>query len=195
MKTPTEAGLASLSFVVLTSAPAFAHPMQGVGDFYDGMLHPIITLETVLPLIAFSLLAGQQRREAAIALLPAFPIALIVGAWIATLGNIPSYVGIALLVQTAILGLLVAVSRPLSVWILVPLSAVLGISVGVTNTVEALAQVSTLRFVAGIVLTGFLLLVYGNGLVRNLKSNWTQIAIRVVGSWIAAISILDLGVK
>jgi hypothetical protein len=40
-----------------------------------------------------------------------------------------------------------------------------------------------------------LLLVYGNGLVRNLKREWTQIAVRVVGSWIATVSILVLGLR
>ena len=44
-------------------------------------------------------------------------------------------------------------------------------------------------------MVGLLLLVYGNGLVRNLKPEWTQIAVRVVGSWIAAVSILVLGLR
>ena len=62
------------------------------------------------------------------------------------------------------------------------------------NASDALRQVSTVRFVAGLVVTGLLLLVYGNGLVR-LKARRAQIAIRVVGSWIAAISILVSGLK
>jgi urease accessory protein len=180
---------------VLTPLPAFAHPMQGVGDFYAGMLHPVITIETVLPLIALSLLAGQQRREAAIQLLVAFPAALIAGALLATSGSAPSYLGVVQLILTAAFGILVVIARRIPTWLLVVLGAVLGISVGWANAAELVGQLSRFRFIAGLAVVGLILLVYGNGLVRNLKTEWTQIAVRVVGSWIAAVSILVLGLR
>ena len=61
-------------------AVASAHPIQGVGDFYAGVLHPLTSLNFILPLIALALFAGQQRREAAIAALGAFPMALMASA-------------------------------------------------------------------------------------------------------------------
>jgi len=179
----------------LAPLPAFAHPMPGVGDFYAGMLHPVTTTETVLPLIALSLLAGQQRREAAIYLLVAFPASLIAGALLATLGNAPSYLGVVQLVLTAGFGILVASAGRVPSWLLVALGALLGISVGWANAADAFGQINRFRFIAGLALVGPLLLVYGNGLVRNLKPEWTQIAVRVVGSWIAAVSILVLGLR
>jgi urease accessory protein len=179
----------------LAPLPTFAHPMPGVGDFYAGMLHPVITIETVLPLVALSLLAGQQRRETAIHLLAAFPASLIAGALLATLGSAPSYLGVLQLVLTAGVGLLVALARHVPSWLLVVLGTALGVSVGWANAAEAFGQVSRFRFVAGLAVVGLLLLVYGNGLVRNLKREWTQIAVRVVGSWIAAVSILVLGLR
>jgi hypothetical protein len=36
---------------------------------------------------------------------------------------------------------------------------------------------------------------YGIGIVRRLNAPWAQIGIRVAGSWIAAVSILVLGLK
>ncbi len=179
----------------LAPLPAFAHPMQGVGDFYAGMLHPVITIETVLPLVALSLLAGQQRRETAIHLLAAFPASLIAGALLATLGNAPSYLGVVQLVLTAGFGILVAFAGRVPSWLLILLGAVLGVSVGWANAAEFVGQASRFRFIAGLAVIGLLLLVYGNGLVRNLKLEWTQIAVRVVGSWIAAVSILVLGLR
>jgi len=179
----------------LAPLPAFAHPMQGVGDFYAGMLHPLITIETVLPLIGLSLLAGQQRREAAIPLLAAFPAALIAGTLLAASGNVPYSLAIVQLVLTAGFGILVALARSVPSWLLVLLAAVLGISVGWANAAELVGQVSRFRFVTGLAVVGLLLLVYGNGLVRNLKPEWTQIAVRVAGSWIAAVSILVLGLR
>lgn len=182
---------------VLTFAPlpAFAHPMQGVGDFYAGMLHPIVSLETVLPFIAISLLAGQQRRQAAVSLLAAFPLAIITGAMLAARANAPSKLTIAELILTAALGVLVAFGRRLPDWLLLAPGIGLGICAGWSNASDVFGQVSAFRFIAGLVVVGLLLLVYGNGLVRNLKVEWAQIAVRVVGSWIAAVSILVLGLR
>jgi hydrogenase/urease accessory protein HupE len=187
--------VAAAGLVTLSPLPAFAHPMQGVGDFYAGMLHPMITIETVLPIVALSLLAGQQRRESAIHLLAAFPAALFGGALLATVGNAPPYLGIVQLILTAGLGILVAFARSVPSWLLVALGAVLGISAGWANAAEVVAHASRLRFSAGLAVVGLLLLVYGNGLVRNLRVEWTQIAVRVVGSWIATVSILVLGLR
>lgn len=182
---------------VLTFAPlpAFAHPMQGVGDFYAGMLHPIVSLETVLPFVAISLLAGQQRRQAAVSLLAAFPLAIITGAMLAARANAPSKLTIAELILTAALGVLVAFGRRLPDWLVLAPGIGLGICAGWSNASEVFGQASVFRFVAGLVVVGLLLLVYGNGLVRNLKVEWAQIAVRVVGSWIAAVSILVLGLR
>jgi urease accessory protein len=179
----------------LAPLPAFAHPMQGVGDFYAGMLHPVITLETVLPLVALSLLAGQQQRETAIHLLAAFPASLIAGALLATQGNAPSRLGVVQLTLTAGFGIMVAMAHRMPSWLLLVLGTGLGISVGWANAAEVFGQVSRFRFVAGLAVVGLLLLAYGNGLVRNLKREWTQIAVRVVGSWIAAVSVLVLGLR
>jgi urease accessory protein len=187
--------VAAAGFAMLSPLPAFAHPMQGVGDFYAGMLHPVVTIETVLPMIALSLLAGQQRRETAIHLLAAFPAMLIVGALLASLGNAPFFLGFVQLMLTAGFGVLVASARRVPSWLLVALGAVLGISAGWTNAAELVGLASRSRFIAGLAVVGLLLLVYGNGLVRNLKWEWTQIAVRVIGSWIAAVSILVLGLR
>jgi urease accessory protein len=195
MSTARKAIRLAAGLATLAPLPAFAHPMLGVGDFYAGMLHPVVTIETVLPLIALSLLAGQQRREAAIHLLVAFPASLIAGALLAMLGNAPSHLGEVQLVLTAGFGILVAFAGRVPSWLLVGLGTGLGISVGWANAAEAFGQVNQFRFIAGLAMVGLLLLVYGNGLVRNLKLEWTQIAVRVVGSWIAAVSILVLGLR
>ena len=195
MSTVNKTIVAAAGIATLLPLPAFAHPMQGVGDFYAGMLHPVVTIETVLPMVALSLLAGQQRRKTAIHLLAAFPAALIVGALLASLRDAPSSLGIVQLILTAGFGVLVAFARPVPSWLLVALGAVLGISAGWANAAELVRQASRFRFIAGLAVVGLLLLVYGNGLVRNLKWEWTQIAVRVVGSWIAAVSILVLGLR
>jgi len=185
-----------LSFAVLLfSSAASAHPMKGVGDFYAGMLHPLTTMEAVLPLLALSLLAGQQPREAAIKILAALPAALALGTLLILLGPVPAQLGMVELVITALLGLLVALARPLPAWLPITLGVLLGLAVGWANATEITPEVSPFRFVAGLAAAGLLLTAYGIGLVRHLKLEWTQIAVRVVGSWLAAVGILVLGLR
>jgi len=181
--------------VMLLSSAAFAHPMKGVGDFYAGMLHPVTTIETVLPLLALSLLAGQQPRETAIKILAAFPAALCLGTLLILGRSVPASVTAIDLVITVILGLLVALARPLPNWLPVAISVLLGLAVGWANAAEITPQISPVRFVAGLSVVGLLLTAYGIGLVRSLKFDWSQIAVRVVGSWLAAVGILVTGLR
>jgi len=57
------------------------------------------------------------------------------------------------------------------------------------------SDISALRFVAGLAIVGLLATTYGTGLVRRFRMEWAQIAVRVVGSWLAAVGILVFGLK
>lgn len=182
---------------LLACAPteAAAHPMPGVSDFYAGMLHPVTAIEFLLPMIALSLLVGQQRRKLAIAMLVSFPVSLAVGAALGVLRLSPATVGQINLGSIAVLGLLVAAARPLPPVLGVTLSTVLGLTVGIANGAELGGQVSSYRFVPGLVLAGLMLVTNGAGCVRRWQAPWTRIGFRVAGSWIAAIGIMILSLK
>jgi urease accessory protein len=181
--------------LLLTPAVASAHPMQGVGDFYAGMLHPVTTMEFLLPIIALSLLAGQQARTCAIAMLVTFPVSLAIGAVIAIPIHLPSIVTWIDLGSMAGLGLLVAAALPLPPSVAAALSALMGLTIGLANGAELGSQVSPYRFVPGLALAGLMLVTYGIGCVRRLNAPWMRIGFRVIGSWIAAIGILVLSLK
>ena len=174
---------------------AFAHPMKGVGDFYAGMLHPVTTIETIVPLIALSLLAGQQRREIAIKILAAIPAAIALGTLLILIRPVPASIGVANLVITAIAGLLIAIARPLPSAIPISISIFFSVAVGWANAAEITQGISPVRFISGLAVVSLLLTAYGIGLVRRSRFEWSQIAIRVVGSWLAAIGILVLGLR
>ena len=184
-----------LLMIGILSPAAFAHPMKGVGDFYAGMLHPLITVETLLPLLGLSLLAGQQSRETAIKMIVIFPAALAIGTLLIVLRSLPAQLAAFELLITASLGLLIALRWRVPVWIPIALSILIGLCIGWSNSVEITGDVSAVRFVAGLSVVGLLITSYGIGLVRHLKLEWTQIAVRVVGSWLAAVGILVLGLK
>ena len=180
-------------FVIFPSS-ALAHPMKGVGDFYAGMLHPMTSVECVLPIIALSLLAGQQNRRTAIGILLSFPIATAVAALLALVLPVSPFVAVINTSAMAVLGILVALNRSLPE-ISVILSAVLGLTVGWANGGELTPDTSAYRFIPGLAVVGLLLISYGIGLVRSLDMPWAKTAVRVTGSWIAAIGILVLSLN
>jgi urease accessory protein len=181
--------------VLLVPSAAFAHPMKGVGDFYAGMLHPVTTIETILPLIGLSLLAGQQNRKTAVKILVAFPAAILFGACLSLLRSVPPSIGIADLVITVVIGLLIAAARPWPSALPISIGVLLGVAIGWANATEMTSEVSAARFIAGLTVAGLLMTTYGIGLVRRFRVEWSQIAVRVVGSWLAGIGILVLGLR
>jgi urease accessory protein len=181
-------------FLIFPSS-ALAHPMKGVGDFYAGMLHPMISVECVLPIIALSLLAGQQNRRTAIGILLSFPITSVLGAWLGLIEPVSPFVAVINTAAMAVLGILVALNRSLPLEVSVILSSVLGLTVGWANGGELTSDTSAYRFIPGLAVVGFLLISYGIGLVRSLNMPWAKTAVRVTGSWIAAIGILVLSLN
>jgi urease accessory protein len=183
--------------LVSFAGSADAHSMvKGVGDFYAGLLHVLTALEHVLPFIALSLLAGQRGMKAqAEAVLLVFPVALMAGAAAALW--LPPLPGLAFfnIASAILLGALVAAARPLPRAVFYGLVVVFGISHGFANG-EAITQTTkAYLFILGVGLSGLAVLAYGTLMVDFLlkrKAGWITIAVRVAGSWIAAIGVLVL---
>jgi len=185
----------AVALIPLVTDSAAAHPMPGVGDFYAGMLHPLTAIEFLLPMIALSLLAGQQNRTSAITVLVAFPLSLAIGAVLGIPAHLPSIAAWINLGSMAALGLLVAAARPLPPSVAASLSTLLGITIGLANGAELGGQVSAWRFIPGLALSGLLLVTYGIGCVRRLSAPWMRIGFRVIGSWIAATGVMVLRLR
>jgi|SRR5215472_8966305 len=178
-------------------ALASAHPIKGVGDFYAGVLHPLTSLDFVLPVTALALLAGQQRREGAITALGVFPISAVIGAAIsATLHisfvafpNAAQWLGPALM---SVAGLFVALSLRGPTLAVAALFAVSGLILGLSQGFEIRPAMSASKFVLGVGCCSLIVTTYGIGLVRRLQRPWTLIAVRVAGSWVAAAGLMVL---
>jgi urease accessory protein len=181
--------------LTLFPAAAWAHPMAGVGDFYAGMLHPITSIECLLPLVALGLLAGRQPRPVAILMWIGVPIGTVLGAAIGVVRPLPAYAGVIEIAFMAVLGIAISSALTLPLWVAGPLATVPAMAIGWMNSVESSGVGSTFKFLAGVVLAGFVLTTYGIGSVRRLPVPWMVVGVRVVGSWIAAIGVLLLGLK
>jgi hypothetical protein len=69
----------------------------------------------------------------------------------------------------------------------------LGLSHGVENTVDISPSIAMHLFVPGVVVAGIAMVAIFAAIAVSRKVPWQRIAIRVVGSWIAAIGILVIG--
>ena len=185
-----------LPLVLLTAlpVPAYAHLVNsGLGPFYNGMLHLLLSPGDLLAVLAVSLLAGQSgkasARWAAIALPLAWGGAALAGLALGTSAGL-GWVEVALLIG---LGVLVAAGVRLHASVMAPLAALTGLVHGLENAGALVASYSGLVAVAGIVAAVLVLTLLIAALAVSLRAAWTRIALRVGGSWIAAIGMLMLG--
>jgi urease accessory protein len=192
------AQLALAAVLLLPASLAHAHSAaKGIGDFYAGALHPLTSLEHLLPFLAFGILAGQQGQKAE-PVLAAFCVALLVGAGVAPwLGVLPG-LAIVNIGSSVVLGALVALARPLPAALFYAVAVVFGLSHGIANGEGMAEGMKPYLFVPGVALAGLVVTAYGlvmtDWLLRR-QAGWIHIAVRVAGSWIAAIGILVLAVS
>ncbi|QCP52684.1 hypothetical protein FAZ95_26415 [Trinickia violacea] len=192
---PAVCGLIVLMFVGSANAHAV---YQGAGDFYAGMLHPLTSPEHLLPMLALGVLAGQNGLKRCEFVLWAFPAALAAGACIAL--AITDLHGIFLfnIASGVLLGSLVAAAFRLPSWLILILAAVFGLSHGYANGAVIMGQIRPGVFITGLVCASFILIAYtvaATSFLLRLRPTWIAIAVRVAGSWAAAIGLLVLSLS
>lgn len=180
--------------LLLASAGAHAHLVNtGLGPVYDGISHLFLSFDDLLPVFAMALLGGLNGTVAARRVLFALP-----GAWLG--GGIAGYLaGVAVLpagttsLSLLALGILVAADRRLSPGIVTALAIAAGLLHGWLNGAAIATAGREAIGLAGIVGSVFVLVALFAAPVASLRVPWTRIALRVAGSWIAAIGLLLLG--
>ncbi len=178
---------------VLAPVNAHAHLVSTrFGDFYGGMLHLCLTLEHVLPMVALGLLAGLQTPQTGRWILLAVPLGLLCGVPLAM--AVPDLAPLAWANKASfvILGLLVAAAWHLPTAALVGLGWLFGLSHGYGNGLAISAETTAYLFGLGVIACGFVLLalVAAATVALTQRATWVSIAVRAVGSWIAAIGLM-----
>ena len=184
--------------MLAVTVEAHAHSAaKGIGDFYAGALHPLTSLEHLLPFLAFGILAGQQGQKAE-PVLAAFSIALLVGAVLSLWLPGTPWISVANLASSVVFGALVALARPLPAALFYAIAIVFGLTHGFANGEGIAEGGKPWLFIPGVALAGLVVTAYGlittDWLLRR-KTGWITIALRVAGSWIAAIGILVLALS
>jgi urease accessory protein len=178
------------------AGPAHAHALSNrFGDFYGGMLHPLTALEHALPIVALGLLAGQEGARAARWLLLAFPLALLVGAGLASVLPPMPWIRPFNHLSFVVLGLLLAAAWRMPLVLLVGLGALFGLTHGYDNGLAASPGSPSYLYALGVAVLGAvaLALVSATALALSATADWPRIAVRIAGSWIAAIGIMMIG--
>ena len=191
---PDRSRLAIVGLALAAPAVARAHLVNsGLGPFYDGVSHFALTPEDVLPALALALLAGQRGVVTGRAVVFSLPGAWLLGglaglAWPSTALAPVLHIG-----SLVAVGGLVAAEARVRLALMVSLSVGLGCAHGYLNgSVMAHTRLGALGL-AGIVSALFVLVTLSAALVVGTRVPWGRIAVRVAGSWIAAIGLLAFG--
>ena len=189
---PVAAGtiLAGACLVVLLPSAAAAHGMlQGVGNVYAGLLHPLLVPAEALALVASALLLGSSGHAASRAGLPALAAGLATG--LAVGRHVPASFATPSLLTVAFLaaGVVTAGIR-LPPMAAAAIAALAGIAVGIDARPDAGTLHQAITTGAATVIGASALAVVVAALAVGRERGWQHIAIRVSASWITACAIL-----
>ncbi len=160
--------------IALGCGPAQAHlESSGLGPVYDGMLHFLTSPEDLVPAVALALLAGLRGAAHARRTMFTLPAAWLLGG-LAGLGAASVNPGPLLRSMTL-------------------LAAVLGLVHGWLNGSGMGLSVAAVVALLGLAATVFVVIALVAALCVALRSPWARVAVRAVGSWIAASGLLLLG--
>ena len=168
--------------------------LLGMGEFVNGFAHPLSTPAQVLVLLGLALLLGQRaplRLRLPLAIFA--PVSGLALAFTAT-GLVKVEPPVVLAVVALAAGILVATAAPLNAWVKATIFGLAAVALGLDSIADAAvtpwAVVRTL-FGTWIGLTVWMVdAAYYVSLLPRRK--WAEIGVRVIGSWITAISFLVL---
>jgi hydrogenase/urease accessory protein HupE len=184
----------SVGALLAAASPAQAHLMNsGFGPFYDGLAHPFLVPEDLLPVIALTLLAGLRGARCGRWVVLALPVVWVAGMITAAAIHLPSGPVWLTCALTIALGALVAADRPWPVALVVGLATLAGTTHGFGNGRELAAIKGGGLAMAGIACALFVVSALTAGQVATVRAHWARVVVRVAGSWIAAIGLLMLG--
>lgn len=182
--------------LALCPAAALAHsPIEGLDDFYAGVLHPLLVPGQLLSALVLGLLFGQQGPQRIQVAVIVFLIATLLG--LALTLKVPGTdLAVPMLIGAAVAGILVALSVSLPLLVCVPLAMALGIMIGLDSAQPQLAGRALFASLLGSGLGVYLLVLYAMVFADYFrKHGWQRTGLRILGSWAAASALLVLSLS
>jgi hydrogenase/urease accessory protein HupE len=164
----------------------------GLGPVYDGLLHFLLSPEDIIPALALALFAGLRGASHGRYALFVLPAAWLMGGFMGLAATTSSSTTLTSL-SFLLLGGLIASDAKLSLPITTALAALLGFFHGYLNgTAMGRPGIGAVALL-GLVFAVFVMVALTAAFVVRLRWPWTRIAVRVIGSWIAASGLLMVG--
>ena len=164
-------------------------------EFFGGMIHPWINLESALILFALSLWVAQWLEQGDLLPLGILAGGVSVGAGLGICLQLPPLPWVAFLLAMTC-GLSVAANLSFHRTLAVAALMVVTLYAGYVAGVDAAPDVNKpLLFLGGVLVGGFVIPLFVVGGLANRKEKWIQIGIRIVGSWIAAVGLMLLALS
>ena len=186
--------LALFAATAASFVPAIAHAhlvSTGMGPVYDGIGHLLLTPEDLVPAIALAMYAGLRGAAAGRRAMFLVPVAWLAGGIAgAALRIAPSFPVAA--ISFLVIGALVAADVLLPTAAVTTLVIAFGLAHGYLNG-AALANGPGTLALLGITSMLFVLVTVASAVVVSLHRPPARIAVRVAGSWVAAVGLLMIG--
>ncbi|MFN7292174.1 MAG: HupE/UreJ family protein [Pirellula sp.] len=185
----------ALFFALVTSPnTAQAHLVtSGAGPFFDGVAHFFVSLDDLLVVVALSLLSGLLGKTAARGLVLVLPLAWFVG-MVLGLYLSDQIEGSAWATAFTLLvgGFLLSFSPKLPTWGMATVAGLIGLVHGSWNGAAMKATETSAIASLGIVTSAGIVALLLSATAVSIQQSWQKIAMRVIGSWVAAFGLLAL---
>jgi urease accessory protein len=171
--------------MLILDAPGFA------GGFVQVLLAPA----HLLSLIGLGLLAGRATSHASIAIMAAFALGLVGGLGAIAWGAGETPANDVLFVAAGVCGAIAALGAPVPALLAVPAAIVIGCAVGLDSPPDAISLREAVRTLVGSGCGAIAALALMTGAAAFIRRAGWAVALRVAGSWLAAIAMLVLALR
>jgi len=191
VKLVSRAKLVAMSLMFAPGA-AEAHLVEtGLGPVYDGVAHFALSPEYCVPIVGAALYAGLRGKIQARSAIVLLPLCWLVGSLLGGLPSVPGLIAPPWLVLMLVGGF-IAADVPLSVGASGFFVGAIGLALGFSSGMATAQYGQYIRPALGSTAAIFVVTALAAA-AANATFGWIRIAVRVVGSWIAASGLLLLG--
>jgi urease accessory protein len=181
---------------VLGPRDALAHTIiPGVSGFEGGLLHPVLVPSHAMSIVALALLLAPRPSGERHAVIATFAAALLGAVALVTLAFQTDRAEMTLLACAAVAGLLVAARAQLPIFAAMLLAAINGFALQFDSVPAVISISETLLTLAGAALAALIGVAGVAALAARASLTWQVVAIRILGSWIAATAFLLLALR
>lgn len=183
-----------MAAALCAATPSYAHLVNsGLGPFYDGALHLMLTPMDIIGLATLSLFAGSQGAAAGRLLVIVAPASWLLAGAVALFSRIDASFAVVNAGTLVLLGGSIALGLKTPPSIAAVAAAVFGGLLGFQNGLELRAADADFVALIGTVAVVLAVTLLVSALVISSTAFAFRVILRVLGSWAAATGLLSIG--